>query len=49
VRVVVVSSERTTDSTVADELRRQADEFIDLADIIEEIRMQDRGSPLAEL
>ncbi|MCZ7574667.1 MAG: NYN domain-containing protein [Ardenticatenaceae bacterium] len=44
VRVVVVSSERTTDSTVADELRRQADEFVDLADVAEAIRMQDRSA-----
>lgn len=41
-RVVVVSSERTTDSTIADELRRQADEFVELADISENIRMLDR-------
>jgi uncharacterized LabA/DUF88 family protein len=41
-RVVVVSSERTTDSTIADELRRRADEFIELADIADHIRMQDR-------
>ncbi len=42
VRVVVVSSEKTAESTVSDELRRQADEFIDLADIADEVRMVDR-------
>lgn len=41
-RVVVVSSERTSDSTIADDLRRRADEFVELADIAEHIRMQDR-------
>lgn len=45
VRVIVVSSERTTESTVSDELRRQADEFIDLVDIADEIKMQERTSP----
>ena len=41
-RVVVVSSDRTGDSTVADELRRQADEFVELAAIAEFIKMPDR-------
>ena len=40
VRVVVVSSERTRENMVSDELRRQADEFIDLVDIVEHIQMQ---------
>jgi uncharacterized LabA/DUF88 family protein len=43
-RVVIISSERTSDSTVADELRRQADEFIELSTIAEHIRMQDRDT-----
>lgn len=41
-RVVIISSERTSDSTVADELRRQADEFVELTSIAEHIRMLDR-------
>ncbi|MDQ4077761.1 MAG: NYN domain-containing protein [Chloroflexota bacterium] len=41
-RVIIISSEKTSDSTVADELRRQADEFIELTTIAEEIRMLDR-------
>lgn len=41
-RVVIISSEKTSDSTVADELRRQADEFIELTTISDEIRMVDR-------
>lgn len=40
-RVIVLSSEQTEDSTVADELRRQSDRFIDLVSIAEEIRMLD--------
>jgi uncharacterized LabA/DUF88 family protein len=36
VRVSVISSIRTTPPMVADELRRQADQFIDLADIAPE-------------
>ena len=41
-RVIVVSSEKTADSTVADELRRCADEFIDLTSIVDEVCMEDR-------
>jgi uncharacterized LabA/DUF88 family protein len=41
-RVIIISSERTSDSTVADELRRQADEFIELTTIADDIRMLDR-------
>ena len=41
-RVVIISSERTSDSTVADELRRQADEFVELASIADYIRMPER-------
>lgn len=36
-RVVVVSSERTSENTVADDLRRQADEFLDIATIADSI------------
>jgi uncharacterized LabA/DUF88 family protein len=36
VRVSVVSSIRTTPPMVADELRRQADQFLELADIAPE-------------
>ncbi|MDQ4076695.1 MAG: NYN domain-containing protein, partial [Chloroflexota bacterium] len=43
-RVVVVSSEKTKESSVADEMRRQADEFIDLVTIADEIRWLDDGS-----
>ena len=42
VRVIVISSEKTSDSTVADELRRQADEFLELTSIAEHIRIVDR-------
>lgn len=42
-RVIVISSERTTESTVADELRRQADEFIELTSIADQICMVDRA------
>ena len=41
-RVIVISSEKTSDSTVADELRRCADEFIDLVEIESEICMEKR-------
>lgn len=41
-RVIVVSSETTAESTVADELRRQADGFIELATISDEISMPPR-------
>lgn len=41
-RVIVISSEQTSDSTVADELRRHADQFVELVDIADDIRMQDR-------
>lgn len=40
-RVVVVSSEKTRDSSIADEMRRQADDYIDLASIADKIRRQD--------
>ena len=43
VRVLVVSSERTSESTVSDELRRQADLFLDLVDIADDIKMKDRS------
>lgn len=41
-RVIVVSSEKTTDSTVADELRRESDQFIDIDTIIDDICMLER-------
>jgi uncharacterized LabA/DUF88 family protein len=41
-RVIIISSEKTSDSTVADELRRQADEFVELTTISDHIRMMDR-------
>jgi uncharacterized LabA/DUF88 family protein len=44
-RVVVVSSEKTRESSVADEMRRQADEFLDIANISEEICRLDFESP----
>ncbi|MDQ7030935.1 MAG: NYN domain-containing protein [Ardenticatenia bacterium] len=44
VRVVVVSSEKTAESTVSDDLRRQADEFIDLVDIANDVRMIDKAN-----
>ena len=37
VRVSVVSTLRSSPPTVADELRRQADEFVELADLAPEI------------
>ncbi len=46
-RVVIISSEKTSDSTVADELRRQADEFIELTTIADHIRMLDRETATA--
>ncbi len=46
-RVVIISSEKTSDSTVADELRRQADEFIELTTIADHIRMLDRETAAA--
>ncbi|MDQ4077190.1 MAG: NYN domain-containing protein [Chloroflexota bacterium] len=42
-RVVVVSSQQTAGSTVADELRRQADTFLELAALAHEIAMLDKG------
>lgn len=46
VRVTVVSTIRTSPPMAADEVRRQADEFLDLLDIAPEIerRMPDRGA-----
>lgn len=38
-RAIVVSSEQTHDSTVADELRRQADVFLELLSIADPIKM----------
>lgn len=52
-RVSVVSTMNTQPPMVSDELRRQADQFIDLADLEEKIcrvgggEMRDRGSPPA--
>ncbi len=42
-RVIVVSSEKTRESSIADEVRRQADGYIDLVAIADEIRRQDYG------
>ena len=49
VRVVVISSERTSDSTVADELRRQADDFVELASIADAIKMPERASEVDQI
>jgi hypothetical protein len=40
VRVTVISTIRTQPAMIADELRRQADAFIDLADLAEHISRQ---------
>lgn len=50
VRVTVISSIRTTPPMVADELRRQADQFVDLVDIAPEFtrrQMEPRPRPAA--
>jgi len=49
-RVTVVSTMRSQPSMIADELRRQADEFIELADIQAEIQRQpgSGGGPVIE-
>ena len=50
VRVTVVSSTRAQPPMIADELRRQADNFLDIADIAPEIarrQMEPRGRPAA--
>ena len=44
VRVSVVSTLRSSPPTMADELRRQADEFVDLADLAPEIARPPRQS-----
>ena len=52
VRVSVVSSIRTSPPMVADELRRQADQFLDLADIAPEFtrrQMENRPRPVPPL
>ncbi len=57
VRVTVISTVKTQPSMIADELRRQADHFVDLTDLRPEIerghgddrpRGRDRGEPLDE-
>ncbi len=49
VRVTVVSSIRTSPPMIADELRRQADQFIELADIAQDFaRRQQEGRSRAE-
>jgi hypothetical protein len=50
VRVTVVSTIRTQPALIADELRRQADQFVDLADIMGEftrrvVPPREHGSP----
>jgi hypothetical protein len=50
VRVTVVSSTRAQPPMIADELRRQADSFLDIADIAPEIarrQVEPRGRPAA--
>jgi len=50
VRVSVVSSIRTTPPMVADELRRQADQFLELAEIAPEFtrrQMEPRGARMS--
>jgi uncharacterized LabA/DUF88 family protein len=44
-RVIVASSEQTRDSTVAGELRRQADDFLDLETLRPHIEMAAQRSP----
>lgn len=49
VRVTVVSSIRTTPPMIADELRRQADQFIELSDIAQNFsRRPQEGRPRSE-
>ena len=47
-RVLVVSSEKTGESAIAVELRRQADGFVELATLGEHITMADRAAPVEE-
>ncbi len=49
VRVTVISTTRTQPPMVADELRRQADHFIDLIDLAESIERADSGSQTAQV
>ncbi len=49
VRVTVISTTRTQPPMVADELRRQADHFIDLIDLAECIERADSGSQPAQV
>lgn len=48
VRVTVVSTIRTQPPMIADELRRQADNFLDLMEVSEEIARPDNGMPRPE-
>jgi uncharacterized LabA/DUF88 family protein len=48
VRVSVVSTVRSQPSMVADELRRQADNFVDLVDIQDDIERTPRGGDLGD-
>ncbi|MBU6476104.1 MAG: NYN domain-containing protein [Alphaproteobacteria bacterium] len=49
VRVTVISTTRTQPPMVADELRRQADHFIDLIDLADFIERADSGTPTAQI
>ncbi|MBV6632779.1 MAG: NYN domain-containing protein [Alphaproteobacteria bacterium] len=44
-RVTVISTTRTNPPMVADELRRKADNFFDLSDLVEEFARADRDEP----
>jgi uncharacterized LabA/DUF88 family protein len=48
VRVTVISTTRTQPPMVADELRRQADHFVDLVDLMESIERPDTGAQTAQ-
>ena len=48
VRVTVVSSVKTTPPMVADELRRQADHFLDLDELAPMIQRADRDRPVRQ-
>ncbi|MEM6901876.1 MAG: NYN domain-containing protein [Pseudomonadota bacterium] len=45
IRVTVISTTRTNPPMVADELRRKADNFFDLSDLVREFAREDRDEP----
>ncbi len=47
-RVSVISTLRTQPPMIADELRRQADQFIDLADLYDQVARAEADSPCKE-